>query len=133
MSKLGCVCGNTIIDQTDNISYKAQFLRDQDYEKYIDYSTDVAAFIESIQNGRREAWIREYFSQDYPTHIDNSSVIFDIVSSHERKMSSTIYQCENCGRIKFQVKDTDTFASFKPEDERYHNIFTGLYSERNDV
>lgn len=30
MSKLGCVCGHVIVDQTDQIPYKASFITDVD-------------------------------------------------------------------------------------------------------
>ena len=127
MSKLGCVCGHTIVDQNDNLPNKAKFIRDQDTEKFMNYSNDIASFIEAIKDGRRDAWIKEYFSEIYPTKIDNSSVIFDIFSVHERNVSSDIYQCENCGRIKIQIKDTNQYSSFIPEDDRYKNIFVGLH------
>jgi len=99
---------------------------DQDLNKYWDYSIDIAAFIDAIQTGRRDSWIKEYFSDTYPTHINNSSVIFDIVSFHERDLSGDIYQCENCGRIKIQLDDTNVYSSFQPEDERYKGLFKGI-------
>lgn len=36
MSKIDCVCGNLISDNTDFISYKAQFIADQDYFDLLD-------------------------------------------------------------------------------------------------
>ena len=49
MSKLGCVCGHVIRDQTDDIAYKARFVRDQDYEGFYAYAGDIAAFIAATQ------------------------------------------------------------------------------------
>lgn len=126
MSRLRCTCGHTIVDQADNIPYKAKFIRDKDRESFWDYSNDIAAFIDAIQAGQRDNWIREYFSPAYPTHISNSDVIFDIVSRHERRFESDIYQCEKCGRIKIQVVQTNSFASFKPEDDRFQSIFESI-------
>ena len=48
MSKLGCICGHVIRDQTDFIPYKARFIRDQDSEEYYTFTSDIEAFIEAI-------------------------------------------------------------------------------------
>jgi hypothetical protein len=124
MSRLGCVCGHTITDQTDNISYKAKFIRDQDFEGYSGrYTNDIESFIEAIKNNRRDEWIRNYFSETYPTAISNSSIVFDIVSVQTSGFEGDLYQCENCGRVKIQVQDKNLYASFAPEDDRYKEIF----------
>ena len=133
MSKLGCVCGHIITDQSDNISYKAKFIRDQDVEEYSDkYTDDIASFIEAIKNNRRDEWVRNYFPEPYPTNINNASIVFDIVSSQTSGFESDLYQCENCGRIKIQVQDKNLYASFLPEDDRYKNIFKKV-ERQNDA
>ena len=131
MSKLGCICGHTIVDQTDNIPYKAKFIRDQDQETFWKYADDIASFIDAIQSNRRDAWIKSYFSENYPPAIDNASIIFDIVSYHERGLAGELYQCENCGRVKIEVEDTNQFASFRPEDDRFQYIFQGIHKEQD--
>jgi hypothetical protein len=124
MSKLGCVCGHVIRDQTDFIPYKARFVRDQDDENYHAYVDDVAAFIEAVKGNSRAQWIRRYFSDSYPIDIPNSHIVNDIITRYEVKFEGTLYQCENCGRIKIQVQDKNLFASFAPEGENCQNIFT---------
>ena len=37
MSKLSCISGNTIRDQTDDLPYKASFLMDPDYGAFFDW------------------------------------------------------------------------------------------------
>jgi hypothetical protein len=124
MSKLGCVCGHTITDQTDNIPYKAKFIRDQDFDEYSDkYTEDVASFIDAVKEGKRDEWIKMYFSETYPMNINNSSVVFDIVSVQRSRFEGELFQCETCGRVKIQVRDENLFASFTPEDDRYKDIF----------
>ena len=123
MSKLGCICGHVIRDQTDDIPYKARFIRDQDYEGFYAYTDDIAAFIAAIEAGQRTEWIRRYFSNSYPTDLPNASIISDIVSSYEVDYEGGLYQCENCGRVKIQVQDKNLFASFAPEDENHPSIF----------
>ena len=130
MSKLGCICGHTIVDQTDNIPYKAKFIRDEDAESSWTYSGDIAAFIKAIQQGERERWLAAYFSPAYPASISDDEIIFDIVSMHQRNLAGDIYQCTNCGRIKIQMGTSDVYASFKPEDGNYEDIFKGISGKR---
>ena len=123
MSKLGCVCGHVIRDNTMNIPYKAIFLRDQDWNSYTDYRGDIDSFLEALKNGNREKWISDYFSKSYPTDLSDSSIIDDIISKHKTEYEGELYQCENCGRIKIQVQDKNQFASFIPEDDNFRDIF----------
>ena len=41
---------------------------------------------------------------------------------YELKFEGTLYQCENCGRMKVQVQDKNLFASFTPEDEHFQYL-----------
>jgi hypothetical protein len=131
MAKLGCACGHMITDQTPNIPYKASFIRDQDSETFWKYADDIASFINAVKENRRDQWIKGHFSENYPVGISDSSIIFDIVSNHQRKLSGDIYQCEKCGRIKIQVKDTNVYSSFKPEAYSDDAIFRGLTIPKN--
>jgi hypothetical protein len=124
MSKLGCVCGHVIRDQTDFVPYKAMFIRDQDDEDYHAYADDIAAFIEAIKADKRTEWIKSHFSVSYPIDIPNSHIINDIIMNYEVKFTGTLYQCENCSRVKIQVQGTNLFASFALEDENSQNIFS---------
>lgn len=36
MSKITCICGNVIADQSDSIKWKARFIADQDYDDFLD-------------------------------------------------------------------------------------------------
>lgn len=123
MSKLACVCGHIIQDQTDFIPYKARFVRDQDDESHHAYIDDIAAFIAAIKANERDQWIRSYFSSSYPTDISNSDIVNDIIVKYEGEFEGTLYQCENCSRVKIQVQDKNLFTSFMPEDEDAPNVF----------
>jgi hypothetical protein len=123
MSKLGCICGHVIRDQTDSIPYKARFIRDQDDEAHSDYIEIVNTFIEAIKVNKRTQWITNYFSATYPTTLSDASVIADIISGYDLNFQSILYQCENCGRVKIQVQDKNLFSSFAPEDNDFQDIF----------
>jgi hypothetical protein len=112
-----------IRDQTDFIPYKARFIRDQNDEDYHAYADDIAAFIEAIKADKRAEWIRNHFSDSYPTDIPGSHIINDIITNYEIRFEGVLYQCENCGRVKIQVQDKNVFASFAPENDNSQNIF----------
>lgn len=126
MSKLGCICGLTIVDQTDNLQNKASFIRDQNYDASENYSEDINSFINSIKNNNRDKWTEKYFGSEIYKNLPDSTIIEDIISRHRLKYESTIYQCNNCGRIKIQKGTTNQFASFKMEDEHGLEILKGL-------
>lgn len=121
--KLSCECGHVIRDQTDNLPYKARFIRDQDDEVYHTYDEHIADFIDAIQAGKRAQWIKNHFSDIYPTDISNAAVVNDIITNYELNYEGDMYQCENCGRILIQVEDKNLYASFLPQDEKCLNIF----------
>ena len=126
MSKLSCICGHTIVDQTDNLAYKADFIRNQDLDKIDKRTDDIASFIDAVKNGNRDQWLNSYFGSDTYKTISDSSVVFDIISRHTLNYESTIYLCEKCGRIKVQVGNTNNFISFTPDDNNWADIFKGL-------
>jgi hypothetical protein len=123
MSKLGCTCGHIIRDQTDSIPYKARFIRDQDDESFHAYAADIEHFIEAIKRGERIQWIKNHFSDAYPDDIPDSHIINDIIMKYEIKFENTLYQCQNCGRVKIQVQNTNHFTSFTPENDDCLGIF----------
>ena len=123
MSKLGCICGHTIRDQTDFIPYKASFIRDQDIESHSSYIEVIDSFIKALKTGKRVQWLKNYFSADYPIDLSDANIISDIVSQYDLNFQGTLYQCENCGRVKIQIQNTNHFASFTPEDDDGLDIF----------
>jgi hypothetical protein len=123
MSKLGCICGHTIRDQTDAIPYKASFIRDQDSEAHSSYIEVVDAFIAALKADKRTQRIKNHFSAAYPVDLSDASIIADIVSQYDVNFQSTLYQCENCGRVKIQIRNTNRFASFAPEDDDSLGLF----------
>ncbi|MBI3133816.1 MAG: hypothetical protein HYZ14_03990 [Bacteroidetes bacterium] len=126
MSKLGCICGHTIVDQTDNIIYKAHFVRDQDKEAIGEQTTDIEAFIEAVRKGQRDKWLNNYFGSDIYKTLTDATVVNDIISRYNVKFESEMFVCQNCGRIKIQKGNENKFVSFLPEDNQWLGIFKGL-------
>ena len=126
MSKIRCKCGHSIVDQSNNLPYKAYFFRDLDTENYHDYIDEISSFIESIKNNTRDEWITNYFPGAYPLDEPDAIVISDIIESKQRKFISEMYQCENCGRLLIQKGNENIFPVFKPEEEDSNNLFNRI-------
>lgn len=127
MSKLGCPCGYTISDNTDNLPYKGLIIRDQDYESVFDsMSEDIAAFIRALLEGKRQEWLGERYSQDYAgLNLEDSEVVHDLITGYLLRRGLDIYQCERCGRI--HIEDRKNKNHFFPFSADLENA-TGVLS-----
>jgi hypothetical protein len=119
MSKLKCLCGHTIVDQTDNIPYKGYILPDTLVDKISTSLTDsIDSLIDAIKEDKRLEWIKNHFSvPPYPTNISDSSMIHDLFSSILIDSKQEIFECENCGRIAIQIGQSNRFNYFSPDSK----------------
>ncbi len=98
--KFLCTCGHVIIDQTDYLPYKGQIIRDQHLFEFWEYIRDtIDDYIQAIREGRRDAWVKEFFGDQYESAKD-----YDVVSTilHRATVKSEplhIYQCRTCARL----------------------------------
>lgn len=134
MSKLGCICGHIIADNTDSIPYKGNLLKDEDSERFWDAAAaGLAALVGAVKSGRREGWIDQHFLSGYPRNLNDEAVISDFLSGLWMKYSVTVYECESCGRIKVQEGTTSNqFRSYAPEDSVAHNVLRSEYKDVGD-
>jgi hypothetical protein len=131
MSKLGCLCGHTIRDQTDFLPYKARILADEDTEKPREI---LAAALVDCLNAQQEGRLREFlidFNQRYAghtpetatnwvdhfVHLDNlrevlEHVLYPFWNNYDR----AIFECDRCGRLWVELPN-DNFVSYTPETE----------------
>jgi len=123
MSKLGCICGHTITDQTDAIPYKGHIIRDVIEEPFLEKLYGIIdSLIDAIKNDQREKWVKDNFHDSYPLHLKNSDMVHDLFIGYYLDQTRDIYQCENCGRILIQVGTSQNYATFKPESGNWKNI-----------
>jgi hypothetical protein len=124
MSKLKCVCGHVIVDQTDHLPYKADLIPDKSYDKFMDsVESDLSGLLKVKNDMEKQEWIKNtFFVPPYPTDLKDSEMISDVLSKHYMTHFKTIYQCEDCGRIFIQKCKTDQFISFKPENDEWRGI-----------
>jgi len=89
--KISCECGHTIYDSTDNISYKAYFVADQDY---YDLCDAIDEQIEKLAAGIEDSTARELNTASEAQKAMRNARI--AISKYARRV---IYQCSACGRL----------------------------------
>src|SRR5215471_18980234 len=124
MSKLGCPCGHTIVDQTDDLPYKGRIVVDQlDHTFGETVSTEAVLFAQALAEGQLDAWIRRHFLPGFPKDVEPSTIFYLFLSRLENDCSVQIYECEECGRLLVQKEHgSDQFIGYQPDDDRYHAV-----------
>lgn len=116
MSKMRCLCGHTIVDQTVPLLYKAEFIADADFEGYSDrFFTFVADLVKARE---QDVFLSNNFGENYPRDLDVSSIVSDDLVGLRVVYGHTMYECENCGRLWIQPDpEKNRFVSYVPEEE----------------
>ncbi len=138
MSKLGCLCGHTIRDQTDFLPYKAYIREDEDTQKPIELLADtLARYYEAREQGQEAEveFIRQfYLSRGEPEEVADSNVkylegkplstvLFDLIFPFWSNYEREIFECERCGRLKVQT-ERNLFVSYLPETDTRHVLWS---------
>ncbi|NBF12143.1 hypothetical protein [Pseudomonas sp. Fl4BN1] len=122
MSKFGCTCGHVIVDQTDNLPYKASLVRDGHEEALYDALTSLSkALLMAVEAGRLD----ELMDQTYGKTSWRPKVteyIQDQFSSLNIAHSSCVYECQNCGRLWVECGRENRFVSYAPDSGRYQAV-----------
>ena len=121
MSKMACVCGGVISDVSGPSATEGWILRDEDQEAHEDaLACDVEAFFEAVRAGRREQWIAGYFSADYPTDLNDRSIVSDILCRHRLRDFLSIAECDRCGRLHVRTEPgVNAYRRYAPDKEGY--------------
>jgi hypothetical protein len=124
MSKMACLCGGLISDTVCPCPTEGWILRDQDQEGfYENASRDIVAFFAAVQSGRRNDWIVEYFSRQYPCDVSDDGIIYDIIAHHKRQVVLSMAECERCGRLWVQHEPgINKYRSYSPDAEGYAGV-----------
>jgi hypothetical protein len=103
MSNMACLCGGIIRDNLVPCPTEGLLLRDQDQESYYDDTCrDVVSFFAAVRTGHRDAWIRDYFSPQYPTDVGDDGIVSHIVALCTRQLFLSVAECQECGRLWVQ-------------------------------
>ncbi|WP_025129774.1 hypothetical protein [Pseudomonas sp. PH1b] len=122
MSKLGCSCGHVIVDQTDDLAYKASLMRDGHEEAlyegigHLSQAFQVAAEAGSLdqlldRTYGKTAWRPK--ARDY---------LGDRLCNLYAASSTCVYECQNCGRLWVQRGAEHRFVSFAPDSGTYEAV-----------
>jgi hypothetical protein len=114
VSKLGCTCGHLIIDQTDDLPYKGQILKDQDREAFFAGAADaLREYLAGIRSGELSDWHRKW---PWLRDAKDERVLWTVLGWFWRKFRVDLYECEKCGRLWVQEGTEGTrFIPFVPE------------------
>lgn len=123
MSRVACTCGHIIRDQTDNLPNKATFIKDKDFEQYLDDGQNIVKdAIENIEKGASSQRLHEntcHFNDYVPPTWE--AIVDNLMRTYYR-YKLDIYECENCGRILIQKANSESFVSFSSESGKYEAI-----------
>ena len=103
MGKFPCHCGYVISDSSSPCPFSGE-LR---WEHETDYITEksietVKDFLQAVENGKRDEWIRKYFFDIYPLDLDIAEIIDDIYTDVSNEKGRRVYKCPECERIYLQ-------------------------------
>ena len=123
MSKLGCRCGHVIVDQTDSLPYKASLLRDEAENGFWDeVHGELKPLVEAAESGDKAA-VAQAFGE-FAHWCSATDELQGRISSLYIHRMSTVYECQNCGRLWVQKDASESFVSYVPEDEAYGAILS---------
>lgn len=108
MSKFLCKCGHVIVDQTDFLPYKADYIKDKDFFAFFDACDEE---IEKQLNNKGVSQNEQMTQQ-----------LSDNIYSHYLKYCHEILECSHCGRLWMQRNGENYFVSFLPESGKYEAI-----------
>ena len=124
MGKIGCYCGHTILDSSDNLKYKGDIVPDIVHAEIFDHLSNLIDELElALQTGKKREWINKNFQvPPYPLDLSGGNMIHDLFFKFYLDKTKNIFQCEKCGRILIQKGQSERFVFFKPEEDDWRNI-----------
>lgn len=105
MSKFLCTCGHVIIDQTDFLPYKGDFIKDKDF----------FAMLDSFDNAIKRAF-------NDKANWTNWELLTNEITSTYIQNRQEILECQSCGRLWLQRNKDNNYVSFLPESGHYEAI-----------
>lgn len=76
-----------------------------------------------MSEGRRDAWVREFFGVGYPSDVDDGGVIADLRGKFESTFMTRICECSDCGRLYVQkTPSVNDYLCFEPRSGHYEAV-----------
>ena len=123
MSKMACLCGGVLRNNTIPCPTEGWLFRDQAQDAYhFGACRDIAAFMAAALAGRRAAWIAAYFSPEYPD-VGDQSIVHDILCAHKQEVVLSVAECDQCGRLWVQREpEVNAYRSYAPDQPGYAGV-----------
>jgi len=121
---MACRCGGTIRNHLVPCQTEGWVLRDEDQDAWYDAAcADIAAFFGAVAAGRREVWIKEFFTAQYPANLSDEAIVHDILCRHQRQIFLSAAECEQCGRLWVQREPgVNLYCSYVPDEPGYAGV-----------
>jgi len=132
MSQLGCTCGHVISDGTDRLPYKGYVVRDVHYYDFLGWLVEEAqSYLKASRDGETPKWFLErgYGQRYIDLKLDDSSVLFDRITSELSRLEREVYECLACGRIHIETQEDNRFQSYAPENGRLNDVLAGVRAD----
>lgn len=126
MSRLLCVCGNLIRDQTDSLPYKASLLPDIDQIPFFDWLiSETQSYVEAARKESVDGWLLDngYGAEYVELKLPHGHILHDHIHTQYLDRKRDLYQCTNCGRVHIETSQPNIFASFSPDDNAGQGLF----------
>ena len=118
MSKLACKCGAVLSDVTQEDGDAYWGVMYSNGEKSLaeaEASKQVESLVAAFGCGEGKKWLERYFGGDYPTDMNLSSYISDIIMVCFQKVGLSYGRCKQCKSILIQgQKDSHVYTFYSP-------------------
>jgi hypothetical protein len=126
MSKIRCVCGHVIRDQTNALPYKAAALLDVDQEELMDWVvTELRTYVDAVASRKVDEWlsVRGCRHEYLDLKLNHGEILFDQVLSRFGGFEKSIYECESCGRLLVEGADNQ-FLTYSPDSKHVNHVLS---------
>ena len=126
MSKLGCACGNTIPDQTDNLPYKGHILPDVHHHAFFEWiAQEAQSYVTAVREGQTNAWLLRRFTRSYvDLKLSDADVLNDHICAKFLEFKRDMYECDHCGRIHVETHKDNLFVSYAPDNQKTNSVLS---------
>ncbi len=135
MSKLRCLCDHIIVDQSDNLPYKAYFVPDEDIDNDVDlFVAQLTALLTAHERGEPKTSSHGQPENDYPLDEDTQDALYAAIGGMIYRSGRLVYECENCGRVwvqKHEEYDKNVFACYVPEGKE-RGVFRSQHPRKKE-
>jgi len=122
VSKIGCACGHVILDQTDDLPYKATLLPDVHCDEYWNLANlEIQSYFDAAQSGSLNEWLAARGLSFSGVSSNHGSILRRRLSSLYSMFSKDVYECESCGRLHVESEGND-FVSYSPDSRGFNKI-----------